>query len=126
MPGKYPQKERNMKVKRAIPFICILLMVVVSITLTGLSEMKSYASAGKDNSDLQSLEKATIKGVKIHKGQKQEDMLNALGAPDEAWVGSTAKTFRYQYKDKEYIYDIITKDGIIRYISRSGISKTKK
>ena len=94
------------------------------MTLTGLAEMKS--SDGKDNFDLQSLEKATIRGVKIHTGQKQEDMLNALGAPDTAWVGSTKNTFRYQYKDKEYTYDIITKDGIIQYISRSEISKTKK
>lgn len=116
-----------MKINRTVPFIFFIffiLAVVASMNLTGLAEMKS--SDIKDNSDLQSLEKATIKGVKIHTGQKQEDMLNALGAPDAAWVGSTPKTFRYQYKDKKYTYDIIAKDGIIRYISRSGISKTKK
>ncbi len=102
----------------------ILLMMVVSLTLIGFSEMKSYASDGKDNSDLHYLENATIKGVKIYVGQKQEDMLNALGVPDMAWMGSIPKVFRYQYKDNKYTYDIITKDGVIQSIAISKISKT--
>ena len=102
----------------------ILLMVVVSLTLISFSEMKSYASDEKDNSDLHYFEKATIKRIEIYVGQKQEDMLNVLGVPDMAWIGSSPKEFRYQYKDNKYTYDIITKDGVIQSIARSRISKT--
>ncbi len=104
--------------------LVFLLIVVVSLTFIGFSEMKSYAFDGKDNSDLHYLEKATIKGTKIYVGQKQEDVLNALGVPDMAWMGSAPKEFRYQYKDNKYKYDIITKDGIIKSIARSRMAKT--